>query len=109
MKQDIDRHSSTNDSQEPEDRKKYVKLTPEIKQLFIEKIVFDNLSIKQASEMLRINYSSAKAIASEHRKIKVTKVSSKPSRACLFRLLSEEDESIPVSKVCSTIGGLLVA
>jgi len=59
--------------------------------------------------MLRINYSSAKAIASEHRKIKTIKVVSRPSRACLFRFLSEEDENIPVSKVCSTIGGLLVA
>jgi hypothetical protein len=34
---------------EGEDKRKYAKLTPEIKQLFLEKIVFENLSIKQAS------------------------------------------------------------
>lgn len=40
MNQNIDKHSSTNDSQEIEHNKKYAKLTPQIKQLFIEKIVF---------------------------------------------------------------------
>lgn len=109
MKQEFERHSSTNDSQDLEDRKKYAKLTPEIKQMFIEKIVFENLSIKQASEMLRINYSSAKAIASGHRRMKPTKTQIRSSVACSFRSLSEEEEGAPVEQICSTIGGLVVS
>ena len=50
------------------EKRKYAKLTDELKRKFIRKIVIDNLSIKQASELLRINYSSAKAIISSHRK-----------------------------------------
>lgn len=78
-----------------EDKKKYAKLTPEIKQLFLEKIVFENFSIKQASELLRINYSSAKAIASSHKRLKIGQskkgLNKKTAKVCSFRILNDEE------------------
>lgn len=94
MQTEFEKHSSTNECNlESQDRKKYAKLTPEIKQLFLRKIVFENMSIKQASEILRINYSSAKAIASGHKKEKMTKskkgVNRKTAKVCSFRIVEE--------------------
>ena len=50
------------------DKRKYAKLTEDLKMKFVRKIVIDNLSIKQASDLLRINYSSAKAIILAHKR-----------------------------------------
>lgn len=107
---DHDKHSSTESF--GEDKKKYAKLTPELKHIFIRKIVMDNLSIRQASELLRINYSSAKAIISEHRKSKLAH--RKPANRknvpyCGFRALQQEDCCVPVQEVCSSVGGLLMS
>ena len=60
--------------------RKYAKITDGLKQIFIRKIVIDNLSIKQASELLRINYSSAKAIISVHRKENIFRKRKAPKR-----------------------------
>lgn len=74
MAEQISKHISTESSHsELETRKKYAKLTPELKQEFLRQIIFQNKSIKDASEMLRINYSSAKAIVSAHKKSKMVK------------------------------------
>ena len=54
-------------------KKKYAKLTPEVKQLFLHKLIFENKSIKDAAQELRINYSSAKAITSSHKKLRTVK------------------------------------
>ncbi|CAD8066926.1 unnamed protein product [Paramecium sonneborni] len=48
--------------------KRYAKLTEKIKKEFIIKVVRDGSTIRQASQELCINYSSAKAIMSNYRK-----------------------------------------
>lgn len=47
--------------------KKYSRITPEIKDKLIFLIVRNNMSIKQAAQYLKINYSSAKFIFSQYR------------------------------------------
>lgn len=91
---EVDKHSSTESFGESnEARRKYAKLTPELKHLFIRKIVMENLSIKQASELLRINYSSAKAIISAHRKAKFAQKKALPKKnatECQYRTIDHE-------------------
>jgi excinuclease UvrABC nuclease subunit len=113
MSQELEKHSSTHDSQQPRPKKKYAKLTPKIKQLFLHQIVFQNLSIKEASENLRINYSSAKAIASEHKKVQICHsrrgTAKKTAKLCAYLALPEGHSHLTVHQICSSIGGLLVS
>lgn len=79
----------------------------------MKKIVFENLSIKEASEVLRINYSSAKAIASSHKKDKMVKPKRsfhrKNVKVSQYRTLDEDEEGSNVREIVSSIGGLVVS
>jgi len=48
--------------------RKYNKITHDLRLQFLDKIFFENKSIKKAAQELNINYSSAKTILNLHRK-----------------------------------------
>lgn len=48
--------------------RKYTRITPDIKENLLKKVLFENVNIKKAATMLKINYSSAKAIISTHKR-----------------------------------------
>ena len=91
------------------EKRKYAKLTDELKRKFIRKIVIDNFSIKQASELLRVNYSSAKAIISAHRKecfMKKKMVGRKNLSVCSYIPLEENSNTLAIHEIESSVGGL---
>lgn len=105
-------HKSEHPSSGEEAKRKYAKLTPELKDNFLKRIVFDNMTIKQASELLNINYSSAKAILSAHKKSKTSvprKMTSKlAGRVSGFREISGENRSNGIISMSCSVGGLVV-
>lgn len=70
------------------------------------------MTIKQASELLRINYSSAKAILSTHKKSNTytpRKMTQKlVSRMASFNEIRESQRTNGISSMCCSVGGLLV-
>lgn len=94
-------------------KRKYAKLTPELKQEFLRKIIFNNMTIKQASELLNINYSSAKAILSLHKKSKTSsprKITQKlAAKMTGFAELNSERQTNGIVGICCSIGGLVIS
>lgn len=54
----------------PLPRKQYAKLTSELKDNFLTQIILGNKTIRQAAKNLKISYSSAKVIISDHKRSK---------------------------------------
>ena len=96
-----------------ENKKRYAKLTPELKEEFLKKIIFNNMTIKQASELLRINYSSAKAILSLHKKTSRStprKITQKlAAKTTCFQDIGESKRGNGIVSMCSMVGGLVVS
>lgn len=71
------------------------------------------MSIKEASELLRINYSSAKSIVAEHKKHKITKckkgINRRTAKVCSFRFIQSEEESTGIREILSSVGGLIIS
>ncbi|KRX01044.1 hypothetical protein PPERSA_00792 [Pseudocohnilembus persalinus] len=75
----------------PNRASKYNRISPQSKQLLLEKIFFQGKNIKNASEELKINYSSAKTIISLYRKKQLKKHEKnleKVQKSCSFRFLN---------------------
>ena len=70
------------------------------------------MTIKQASELLNINYSSAKAILSTHKKSKTSiprKMTNKLStKVAGFKEIGKEARSNGITSMVCSIGGLVV-
>ena len=71
------------------------------------------MSIRQAAELLNINYSSAKAILSSHKKAHIftpRKITSKlASKAASFKHIQDHTESNGIQSLCCSVGGLVVS
>ena len=71
------------------------------------------MSIRQASELLNINYSSAKAILSSHKKSHIStprKITSKlSSKAASFKSIEDSTKSNGIKSMCCSVGGLVVS
>lgn len=63
--------------------------------------------------MLRINYSSAKTIASAHKKEKIGKsrrgINRRTAKVCGYRSIEEEGEEAGVKEILSSVGGLVIS
>lgn len=94
-------------------KRRYAKLTPELKQEFLEKIILQNMTIKQASEQLNMNYSSAKAILSVHKKSSTflpRKITQKlVGKMSGFAPIEGTQGHNGIVGICSSIGGLVVS
>lgn len=88
-------------------------MTPELKEEFLKKIIFNNMTIKQASELLRINYSSAKAILSLHKKTSrftPRKITQKlAAKTTCFKDIGDTKRGNGIVSMCCMVGGLVVA
>lgn len=71
------------------------------------------MTIKQASELLKINYSSAKAILSVHKKSKLSgprKITQKlAAKMTGFQEIGEKKGSNGIVSICCSVGGLVVS
>lgn len=71
------------------------------------------MTIKQASELLKINYSSAKAILSLHKKSKASgprKITQKlAAKMTSFQQIGESNRSNGIISISCSIGGLVVS
>ena len=71
------------------------------------------MSIRQAAELLNINYSSAKAILSSHKKSHIStprKITSRlANKAASFKCITDATESNGIESMCCTVGGLVVS
>lgn len=85
--------------------RKYSRITPEMKDKLIFLIVRSNMSIKQAAQYLKINYSSAKFIFSQYRdrNFQSDQPTSMVAHVCLLRKM-EPGESDQI-ELKYTVGG----
>jgi hypothetical protein len=89
-------------------KKKYSKVNEDIRQEFLQLIIQHNMSIKEASQALNINYSSAKAILASHRKIQIQthRLTHKNSPQAAYRTIAPLETYMEAVNelICSTGG-----